>query len=607
MYNADFYKIIDQEIDKLNIKFKHNPFLQKQDPKGKKSFGFLLWFLKTYLPNENLDNIEKYITEGEGDHSCDLIFSNLNNLGEDVFYVIQAKWFTIKNISSNNKMTKEIKACLTDFRLILSGKKTLSTRNINFEKRYEEFLKHKKNNGKIKFLFVALCIGPKDIKEYRDDFVTKLVSFELFDIILLKKHYLELEYKEIKTHNPIEEPYEPKGDIILNIVPLKSIESIESMPYKSYIFLVKPALIYDLFDKYQFGLFYKNIRNPLPKSIYNQKIADTIKNNPLHFWYFNNGITAITDKIDDFHKDSENVTVKGLQIINGAQTVFSIYEAYRNATEAERRKINSTALITLRISESGGRDFDLDVTRFTNSQNPIRERDFRANDEIQKRLQSDFLFNTNIWYEIRRGEFRKVAKSVKIIPNEILAQTYLSYYLEEPLLAKSNKSLIFISNKNNAEGLYEKIFNNNIKYSDMLVSYYIFVYVEHKRKEVRKKISKIMEKLSNERTEEEKKFFMEYNFLQYASFDIVALFKYLLYIVNKNNIKGINGKIIYDCEKNNHVKVSIYYGYIVNRLSKYIENNEDLVLSVYFKKKSTYLELKNCLQIKPYDIKEMQL
>jgi len=170
----------------------------------------------------------------------------------------------------------------------------------------------------------------------------------------LKKHYVELEYKGIKTHNPIEEPYEPKEEIEFEIDKLNFINTKEPLPYKSYIFLVKPKMIFDLFEKYGFALFYKNIRNPLPSSLYNEDIVKTINEDPLNFWYFNNGITAITEKIQDFHKDAEKIKINGIQIINGAQTVFSIYSAYKNANDNKKDKMNNNALVTLRLSKSGG-------------------------------------------------------------------------------------------------------------------------------------------------------------------------------------------------------------------------------------------------------------
>lgn len=399
MKNEIFYDIIDERIDELSDIFKNNEHLKKQDTNGKKSFSFLLWFLNRYLPNNDLAQFENLITEGNDDSSCDLIFTNKDQLGNEIYYVVQAKWFAKNNINKA-KVTKEVKACLSDFRLILSGKKE-SDYNYNFNAQYGKFIAHKRNNGKVKFVFLALCNGEVDIDEHINDFKTSLVSFEFIDFFKLKQQFVEIEYKGVKTHNPIETPYIPKSEFNLEFEK-KQVISIDR-PHPSNIFLVRPKEIYSLFEKYGQSLFYKNIRNPLPNSLFNEGIRETILNNSINFWYFNNGITAITDKIDHFHEDSTIVKIKGIQVINGAQTVFSIYEAYKNASDEEREKMDEYGLITLRTVTTGGDDFDLKVTRFTNSQNPISERDFHSNDEIQKRLQFDFLKYSNIWYETRRG------------------------------------------------------------------------------------------------------------------------------------------------------------------------------------------------------------
>ena len=296
MINERFYDIIDKEIDDLIKVFKNNSHLKKQNENGKKSFAFLLWFLKKYLPNHQLTEFEDLITEGNDDSSSDLIFTNTDQSGEEIYYVVQAKWFAKNNINNSNGISKEIKACLSDFNLILSGKKEPSEVNLNFNNQYQKFLDHKKNNGKVKFIFLALCKGDVDLHDYIDDFVNALVSFDLIDFFKLKTQYIEIEYKGIKTHNPIETPYIPKAEFDLNFEKEQVI--YVNTPYQSNIFLVKPEEIYNLFEKYGHSLFYKNIRNPLPNSYFNEEITNTIKNNPLHFWYFNNCITAITDKIN---------------------------------------------------------------------------------------------------------------------------------------------------------------------------------------------------------------------------------------------------------------------------------------------------------------------
>ena len=143
--------------------------------------------------------------------------------------------------------------------------------------------------------------------------------------------------------------------------------------------------------------------------------------------------------------------------------------------------MDSEAFVTFRLLKSGGKSFDLNVTRFTNRQNPVQDRDFCANDDIQKALQNAS-YQTNIWYEKRRGEFRETPQGVKIVPNVVFANAYLAYHLQDPVSVLTNylqrreteKDLNFISHKDHKDGLYEKIFNTDISYQDMLAAFYVF-------------------------------------------------------------------------------------------------------------------------------------
>ena len=144
--------------------------------------------------------------------------------------------------------------------------------------------------------------------------------------------------------------------------------------------------------------------------------------------------------------------------------------------------MDSEALITLRLLKSGGDTFDLNVTRYTNSQNPVQDRDFCANDDIQVRLQNES-FKTNFWYEKRRDEFREVPEGVREISNVIFANCYLAYHLQEPVnvinnviqMRETGKDLLFVSHKDNRDGLYEKIFNKESKFEDFLTSFYLML------------------------------------------------------------------------------------------------------------------------------------
>jgi AIPR protein len=145
---------------------------------------------------------------------------------------------------------------------------------------------------------------------------------------------------------------------------------------------LKPKTVYELFKKYRFGLFFKNVRNPIHRSNYNEKIVETLLKKPNAFWYFNNGITAITKIMPEVGIHAKKIKLEGLQIINGAQTVYSIYQAYQNATRIQRVAMDSDARMTFRLIRSSDEEFNMQITRYTNSQNSMEDRGFLVSDTV---------------------------------------------------------------------------------------------------------------------------------------------------------------------------------------------------------------------------------
>lgn len=397
----------------------------------------------------------------------------------------------------------------------------------------------------------------------------------------MKFDYIELKYKGARTHNPLETPYKPIHNIKLDLNVKNSIK-IKS-PSESYIFLVTPQLIFDLFKKYRFSLFFRNIRNPLPKSNFNENIFFTLKKNPNKFWYYNNGITAITDKVESFSDYTDEITIKGIQVINGAQTVYSIFQAFDQLSEEEKDYVNNRALITLRLITSINDEEDLQITRFTNSQNPVTERDFRSNDEVQKRIQTDFFRNTNIWYEIRRGEFRKkTPKCVDKVSNELLAQTYLSFLLKEPIKAKKSKKNLFLATDEQKDGLYDIIFNDQTSYQDMQLSLYLYRFIEKQRKYYRKAIKKIENEKPNKNYTEEEEYILINKFVQYTTFNFLAAFHQLTENFKNTDFEIVKNKLL-SCFKNQRLEpIEKMYNFIrLGTLSLVIEKDTKGISTIY--------------------------
>jgi len=481
MNTSDFYNIIDNELDVLLEKYKDDAFLEKhkKNSNNQKSYAFLIWFLGFY--GKLLDHAN-YITEGSHDNSCDVVIHWTDDQGKKVFYVVQSKWNNARKAETEVSRDEILKG-LSEFETLMAGKNEKI--NDKLKAKLEELSEHLKANGEVKFIFLSLA----QYKGGADDNIRTFLendpkrSFEVIDINRIRNDYINRNYKQINPINPLETQYNPEEDRVkIQLAGHANFIKVEK-PFDAYTVLVRPKMIYELFNKYNFLLFFENIRNPLLQSQFNPEIEYTISKNPAFFWYYNNGITAITHDLPTIGQQAENIEVGGLQIINGAQTVYSIYHAYSNALPGKRRQIDQDALITLRLLRTGGRDFDINVTRYTNSQSPIRDSDFFANDDIQLALQNTS-YDTPVWYRKRRGEFRVLPEGIRSVSNEIFADIYLAYHLDDPVTLYTkylteitkNKNLSFISaNRNNGrqEGLYEKIFNEETTYEDMLSAFYV--------------------------------------------------------------------------------------------------------------------------------------
>ena len=483
MFTKDFYNIIDSELNELLEKYKDDKFIQKHRNaiNNQKSYALLIWFLEFY---GKISSYTSFITDGDNDSSCDIVFDKINNYGDKVFYVVQSKWNNSGNSEKESDKDEILKA-LSDFTTILRGEK--EDFNDKLKLKLEELDKHLKENGEVKFIFLALSQYRGGADENIKAFINndEKIKFEVIDINRIKLDYIDRKYKKIEPLNPLETYQNPEESLIdIEIVQGNGRIEIQK-PFEAYMFLLRPKSIYDLFEKYGFALFYKNVRNPLLQSEFNEEIEKTAIENPAYFWYYNNGITAITYLLHKIGKKAKKLQLTGLQIINGAQTVYSIYRAYKNASPTKRIQMDSESLLTLRLLKSGGTDFDLNVTRYTNSQNPIYDRDFCANDDIQIRLQNDS-YQTKFWYEKRRDEFREVPEKITEVSNNVFANVYLAYHLQDPVSVLSNyrqrretnKDLIFVSHREHEDGLYEKVFNDRTSFEDMLCAFYIFYVID---------------------------------------------------------------------------------------------------------------------------------
>lgn len=154
------------------------------------------------------------------------------------------------------------------------------------------------------------------------------------------------------------------------------------------IFFVKTEHIKSIFDKNGIRLFARNIRGFLGDTAVNLQIERTLKKEPEHFLYLNNGITILCDRAKASDENGEDIIrIDNPQIINGQQTTRSI------ANEPSKMAKVLVRVISIpRESDEEIENFSDMVNKIvssTNYQNAIKPSDLRANDKEQIRIEKE--------------------------------------------------------------------------------------------------------------------------------------------------------------------------------------------------------------------------
>lgn len=163
-------------------------------------------------------------------------------------------------------------------------------------------------------------------------------------------------------------------------------------PRATYYGLARLSDLVALHDSHGKALYERNIRYFLgsSKSDVNAAIQATLRDAPGNFFYLNNGITAVCDAVEPKSKNAETgfkkYVIRGLSIINGAQTVASAAEFVRQHPQSD---INSAKVLLTLIKAPAAGEFGQEVTRARNHQNPVQMGNFAALDENQERLRQE--------------------------------------------------------------------------------------------------------------------------------------------------------------------------------------------------------------------------
>lgn len=467
------YKRIKTEVSKLNKLLCKEV---KATDDGKK---FSLLMIRKLSGNKGIKLKNSYCDYG-GDHQIDGIY--FNEGGDDFeINVLTCKFASKENDCIADKDVTDL--INNGLSYLLFGEEKVKDFNSKIKNNKEQFddlreAYKEKYAVKIKFLSTSEKVlsenGKSNVGKFISDAQKNGVNIEYEELNAKKLSALFSSKANIKTEIPIKlsgKSYYPLSGREGFVCRLPALEIVNM-----YYGCQEGKSSYPGYGEY---LFEENIRKNLgleKKINENMYKTSTDKSTASEFEYFNNGLTILyDDRRGNLAQDSPILYLKGVQVVNGCQTVSTLIKAYDDKALCE-----DVYIMCRFIKRSEDEVFIRSVVTFTNSQNAISDRDLHANDRIQYDIQG-ILRNIGIYYERKLNEYRDENDDVRLDALDA-AQAYLSCQLQKPQDAKQKKRRIFSE-------MYGKIFdatNQDLAYR-LFISFKVLEYVLERQDENRRR------------------------------------------------------------------------------------------------------------------------
>ena len=386
MANNDFTKQIFEDIADYQDKFEC-----EIENISKDEWAFNFWVLdKIYHEDEELIN-SKII--------------DYHDMGIDAFEIYEdlCEIHLLQNKFYGTDKSSKVTLPYIENKLIANGVQSLINGTYHHcEELQRMFTKLSKDKDFKLFIDIYVTNDKKDadidkyIKKYNKEHPNIIISYYgLSDI--------EYKYYNHSIGNTVKVKYKLKTINKGTVLNYTADYGIENEIDAKYV-LSPVSCIYRMLKSAKekgYELFDSNIREYLGATTgVNKKIYDTLndKEERKNFFYYNNGITIIGDKtkrITSGPADGLSFEVENPQIVNGCQTVNSIFKVLDNFNEdtIDNEFGNSFVMVkVLEIDKSSPILTTLykNIVKYNNSQNSIKEDAFVKKQEIFNRLKLEF-------------------------------------------------------------------------------------------------------------------------------------------------------------------------------------------------------------------------
>ena len=411
MYNGISYPLV---ISKLMINLDYTDLAQLIQPykiQGREEgCAFLSWFLVN-LYRLDIIEVQGIVCDGPGDKGIDGIYVDDNEECIDIF---QSKTVQNPKKTLGDTQLKEFVGSLNQLETtegvdsMISSTGNTQLKNLLVEYR-DIFISSKYT---IRGVFITNAVKDSNAESFLEATSNK-ISLKVWDRDLIAKMYV-----------PSEKAIQATSEISFDLFGFDFVEYNVSTMAKVVFAPVSAIDLVQMEGIENQQLFDLNLRKNLEKTKVNKDIAKSISSNSEHgnFLLYHNGITIICNGLDTSEKDK--VKIQGYSVVNGCQTVSSLYK--------NRDKITKDLRVLTRIIQVGIDQVDLvsKITYNSNNQNGIKARDFRSNTKTQVRIQQEIKESyLNYFYEIKRGD--DPGQRI-VIENTLAGQILLAFDLKRP-------------------------------------------------------------------------------------------------------------------------------------------------------------------------------
>jgi hypothetical protein len=329
------------------------------------------------------------VVDGYEDNGLDALYFDDKS---KILWLVQSKWIERAEGEPDSgevsKFTRGIRD-LIDLKLERFNEKVKSKEAVIIEAL---------NNPFIKIRIVLAYTGQAKLSIHSDRLIKDLIE-ELNDTSELAAFYI---FSLSTAHKALVNTLD--GNPVNADLVLTNWGKVDE-PYHSVFGTIGACDLANIWKENRNRIFSENIRDFIGFSDVNEDIIDTIKNEPANFYYFNNGVTALCKSISKkpLGGNDRNIgyfIAEDFKIVNGAQTVGSLGTLLdTNKDSLEKIKV----FIKLISLENCPKQFGIQITKATNTQNKIDKKDFVSLDPEQERLKIELALE-KINYHYKRSD-----------------------------------------------------------------------------------------------------------------------------------------------------------------------------------------------------------